>query len=829
MVVSDASLASTAAKPAPATRPSAARPAQALVAPLITLGTPLGRWSRLAGNLFARAADGIDLRQRGFCDWHSSRLGETAGRLIPFDDSAPTSAQQLSLQALWPEPPQLAGGMDERACWTLETLRQALPQARFLILVESPVAALSTWMQAAADGRIGDALSFWHAGAQRLLAHVQRCPDRCLVISADEAANAPVAFAERIAEWLDVKWTAGSADVDTAAEDDAIALALAEAAVRSHPATAALFQHLHACCVPLTDGGADILGIDAFVRPDIDAAVQNLASSRLRVEQLRAEVTQLRSEFDQLREELEAAVATAQELAEARTESAMLQQQLDQTKERLEVAEATCQQAIGASATAASELAEALTESAMQQQLLDQAKKRLEAAEATCQQAVDASSSAASELAEARAESEMLLLQLHQVQEELETTFIARQQANEQSGALQKELEQAKQALDATVSARQGAEEHASALERRLTELQNNPPQSAELAEARQEAELLLLQLHQVQEELEHYYLEWRKLQEQPRAAAPAKSAAFTIGKLQIDGERDTQPHRELSLTLGNLMIGERSFASLQLRLVEHLGRPGIAIFAPPGEARPLSAWEDSGSESGRPFLLFVPSDPNSRALWQRLPRTDWSFLAALPPLIEQTIADHATDVYAGWVQVARRLAHQFDELPARLRYDALDVSTDAAGFGIRFGAVQFGSRQLDHVELRWQPGRSVELLLSTDPNVPPPLSNWPLAEDGSRPSSWCIPVGRELSGQDKARRWSELSPGDRAFVLALLDALPAGPARLDPAILAGGADARQRLIKHAAAPLRSALDTMQGGRLRRILRRVANVPLMPC
>ena len=64
-----------------------------------------------------------------------------------------------------------------------------------------------------------------------------------------------------------------------------------------------------------------------------------------------------------------------------------------------------------------------------------------------------------------------------------------------------------------------------------------HPPEvaalEAELADAREEAELILLQLHQVQEELEHYFLLSRELQQQldeaetaPLQVGPAPSQA---------------------------------------------------------------------------------------------------------------------------------------------------------------------------------------------------------------------------------------------------------------------------------------------------------------
>ena len=84
---------------------------------------------------------------------------------------------------------------------------------------------------------------------------------------------------------------------------------------------------------------------------------------------------------------------------------------------------------------------------------------------------------------EAREEAELTLLQLHQVQEELEEVFLADREKAAELERLKQQLADG-EALQAKLSSLTSAEE-----------------------EAREEAELTLLQLHQVQEELEHYFL----------------------------------------------------------------------------------------------------------------------------------------------------------------------------------------------------------------------------------------------------------------------------------------------------------------------------------
>ena len=97
-------------------------------------------------------------------------------------------------------------------------------------------------------------------------------------------------------------------------------------------------------------------------------------------------------------------------------------------------------------------------------------------------------------LAEAREEAELTLLQLHQVQEELEQVFLKSKNQEEQLLSQAESIE----GITATTQLAQGERDALISEREGLT---------AMLAEAREEAELTLLQLHQVQEELEHYFL----------------------------------------------------------------------------------------------------------------------------------------------------------------------------------------------------------------------------------------------------------------------------------------------------------------------------------
>lgn len=122
-------------------------------------------------------------------------------------------------------------------------------------------------------------------------------------------------------------------------------------------------------------------------------------------------------------------------------------------------------------------------------------------------------------------ENELILLQLHQVQEELERYFIQ----NQELSGVQDELKKTQEALR--------AEKAQAAISKKELEEEN---------------ELLLLQLHQVQEELERYYLENQRLK--AGVTKPQAKSGQQASSANHYGAAD-RIKRQLSYRLGAVMI----------------------------------------------------------------------------------------------------------------------------------------------------------------------------------------------------------------------------------------------------------------------------------
>lgn len=139
---------------------------------------------------------------------------------------------------------------------------------------------------------------------------------------------------------------------------------------------------------------------------------------------------------------------------------------------------------------------------------------------------------------EASQENELLLLQLRQVQEELEAVFLNKQQLEKDRKAAETEHKKLQQQHDKLASEHDVQQKSLAQANKTLGELKqqlNNTRQEVEAnkgkqSETEQENELLLLQLHQVQEELEHYYLLY---QESTQKAEPEETKAEDAAKEQ--------------------------------------------------------------------------------------------------------------------------------------------------------------------------------------------------------------------------------------------------------------------------------------------------------
>jgi hypothetical protein len=605
-------------------------------------GTPPASWLDAAGLLGSSAGEASG--SAAFVRWHDQVVGAAGAARVAAVASGKAlvvgADAQAELAALVQAPG--AGGprmlTDARACWTLDALRHAVPDACCLFLIEDPVRALVHWLQAGDGEDPSAALAIWHAGAQRLWRHAQQHGDRCLLVQADELRADPAALRRAVQD----RWglaLPGAGLPPPATEVDPLAWALCESIVAGDADSRELHEELLAASLPLVRSGADADSLSWARRLDPVAAVR-------RQRELVGELDDARQQLQRTRAELSRARGAAQD---------------------------------------------------------------------------------------AQAEGERLLLRLHQVQGELEHYFVAHQALVDDAGR------------------------------------------------------------------------------------GPAAIASLDIEQLVFGAERTQPPHRQVDVALVKVAYGARQIDRIDLRLLNHHGRPGLLFFGGGGVAPPLSAWQASGQEGERPYWLLIPSEPAGRQALAHLGTTDWGLLVDVVHRLERALRDTLPELRDRWLATALRLQAELRELSARFRYDAVTVTADdtvpPGALHLAFSQVLAGDHAQSRVDLHWWPspapgqaggGAAISLLADPDPTRRPLLGLWPIDDDGRWAAALPLPVGTGLARDHKRRAWAGFAPADRETILSLLDALPAAVRAMPDTAMAPGLSraaldaAAQSLIRDA-------------------------------
>lgn len=332
---------------------------------------------------------------------------------------------------------------------------------------------------------------------------------------------------------------------------------------------------------------------------------------------------------------------------------------------------------------------------------------------------------------------------------------------------------------------------------------------TGELAQMRSELESRVTQCEQVQEELEFFHAELAELRRRPAGTGAAGAAPLVLGTVEVLSERDTVPYREVALRVDGVMIGDAAPKSMDLRLVEHHGRPGLVAFGDAGRSV-LSGWSESAQEGGRGFMLLVPLDRNTHAAGRRLSATDWRLLLMLADRLSAELATSPSLMQPMfWSLSASRLRQQFDEVDWGLRLDAVTAAacsgTRAGSVELSIGGAMLGTRSVGALRLLLGPDRRLALAAANGQGLPP-LPSWPHDGTGRPLEIWELPLGSAPGAARGADRWAGTTAADYAFVAALLGALPDLAARpeiesvLRAVSIGGFADQLPALAREARA-----------------------------
>lgn len=692
-------------------------------------------------------------------------------------------------------------------------LQEAGSDLRFIALVEGPAHAL-----AAALGQPPAAvMDTWSGSARELLRLARMRPTRWCLVAADEVRAAPDALADHLAGWgLDLRLS----NLRDAAADP-LALHLAEAVVTRHAAVRRLHEELHASCVPLIDESPPPL-------PDAEGLWAGYAATRTReaeeaalvLAQLR--VTQQALESQSLSREAEQAAARcAQEDAKTALSAAQASAQTHaQEAERLRAELERQSRALTATKTQVGGLTE------------ERDRLRMEFA-VQLDRAQQAHTDIEQAFARAAAERDALLVQLQETQQSLEQECLSaaavRAQAQAELEATRRAAAEANNQIRQELSAQlDRAQQVQAGVEQARAQAQEEGTLARRAAdEANRDRHDLLVQLHHVQEALEDALLRQGELAEALEAQRREVGPPERLHMLSVLHVHDDGPHRHIDLRLGDIRLGERRLSTLQLRLVEHAGHPGLLFWQEDGNPA-LHAWRRDGEEAGQGFMLLLPGTPPGRETLLRLGHLDWQLVQGLARLLQRHLAAQADPVEQRWAVTASRLLREIEALPVRLRYDALQLrrTGDAALEVIFEGACQ-GDRDLGDLTLRWLPQERRLQWVAPAQVEHLPLASWPTLPDGRLLPLVDLPVGGGAEGAARRERWAHAPVVDQVLTLNVLDALPGVatvslPAGLSEALTPA------HLADQAAALHKQARRTLSSLRARALARRLVRRSATP-
>jgi hypothetical protein len=635
-----------------------------------------------------------------------------------------------ALARLLPDTPGAVPALlaDDQALPALAAWLAQDPDARAVVIAGEPALSLADSLGDSAESCLGD----WRSRAQNVLRLAHSQPARCVFIDVEEAGRHPAEAVFGLRAWL-----AGEALEPVPAHSSATAAPplgrwLARRAIASSPQTALLAEEICASSLPLTTPASE---------PPDPAALDLLAGWR----SLRRDTADLRARLAQLEQEREQLLSTALAREEA---VGRITQQLAATQQSHDVLAREVADLRSRLADASQRMASLLAE---REQVVSQDYQlrneidRLRDGSAHLQRD---SATLGTQLAQERALREQAHADLQQLQTELDRLQSAmRRHGDAQALVLQRdeELAQWRVALARSESGRESA--------------------LAQLYDAREAAASAL-------EQVDRY-----------RSMPPRRPKLVLHTDLRLLGTRNDTPHREARFLLSQVQGPTGLWPSFEARLVEHHGQAGLVLFGT-ANGGILGRWQADGEEDGRPFMLLLPGSPEQVPRLLKMGCSDWRFIQALIDQLGSSLPDD--EPMAGdWARIATRLTRQLQALPARLRYDQLEVTPvvgeqDGLVLDIRLSPWSHGQRSDAALALRWrvQAGRSTDprhctlaWQLPREPGSAPALAGWTVAA-GALVDALALPVGAGWSAVERRHGWARLPEPDRVLLLAVLDAL---------------------------------------------------------
>jgi Methyltransferase domain len=136
-----------------------------------------------------------------------------------------------------------------------------------------------------------------------------------------------------------------------------------------------------------------------------------------------------------------------------------------------------------------------------------------------------------------------------------------------------------------------------------------------------------------------------------------------------IPGSRhEVGEHQHINYTLRGITHLGRKFSRLDVRIVQHHGKPGLVIMEPIQEERPFYEWECHGEENGRGYMIIIPSEKNGKNRLARATTNDLLLTKDVVTYIQKDLLKNERN--QKWNEVCTEFLIGIDNIPQRLHYD---------------------------------------------------------------------------------------------------------------------------------------------------------------
>lgn len=668
-------------------------------------------------------------------------------------------ASQIFL-ANWDQP--VWGWADSRSTWLLDFWRDFDATTHFVLLYTSPKTVLTRALADTSSDRFAPmkVLDQWCVYQTELLKFFHRNRSRCVLLDVDQALTNPSSLIRSVNQQFEIHLVEQTSELAKYEKINPLDQWLAQQLLQSHPAALALEQEIQAS-LPISQeiDQITLTGADAVLAPEAADQLRQLYRQQA---ELLATANQTNEQVVTLHNQVQNQAQTQQELQQ---QNEVLLMQLHQTQGELENHFLQCQT-----------LQQQNTELALARDAESQAKiDAISHFEALKQENASLHSQIQNQIPQ---ENEGLLLQLHQLQEELENNFL-------QCQALQQQNTKLVQARDAEAQAKNDVVARHDALEQVQASMQQTQQQ------IQNENEVLLLQLHQVQEELEHYFLLNQQNQQDKKILEDRWNRLVTHYPDYCEWDRievlDASEESARWLVHGLMSTGN-TLPTIDVSLELINGSRALLIYPPtqPADA-PLLHWANSfNTLDNAPLRLEPDAEVGSTAMriLRSLAPTDLLRLQSICSALAQDMP--ATQPgRESLMQHLQDLKTLFKELPATWRFDAVRLKHEQVNPGyehlcFNLANARFGERQWPEFEFRIGAANVKKGKFSALPRLEFPLheqgntqfENWFNESENAHGPKFELRFDIKANAIDVAA-WQALNPTDQLQMLSIMATLP--------------------------------------------------------